>query len=214
MIYNQLIEKIRSRASLFSQNKEWESGVIYDAINDTIRGLPATIKIEASVNLSIVVGTRDYTISTAIGADVDQIVQIQMDVGEIVPRTIWEFQKEIHQDVTDEDDIILGTPEFYRVWDGVLRLYPTPTESKTAVVYYTKKIAQGFYSTAVGATTVPIEDRYITALIYEVQAILCEILGEQQKSQYYRQIGLEKLNEQLASKPNYSFGETITYQGV
>lgn len=183
---------------------------MYDAINDAIRDFPANVKIEATVNLSLVAGTRDYTVST-LASDIDQIVQIQMDVGEIVPRTLWRFQDEIHFDVSDEDDIVNGTPEFYRIWNNVLRVFPTPTESKTAIVYYTKKIAQSFFSVSNGAATVPIEDRYLNALMYEAQAVLLETLGEPKQAQYFHQMSVEKLNEQLANKPNYSFGESVDY---
>lgn len=213
MTFDSLIQKIRARGYGFLANtRYYEAGLVYDAVNDAIRDLALNKSIESSAtNLSIVAGTRDYTISSAIATDVQQIVQIDIDTGEIRPKTIWSFQEELHSLALDEDDLTQGTPEYFRVWNGVLRLVPTPNTSQTAVVYYLKNVAQSFYSTANGAATVPVDDTFINALIYESLAILSENIGDMKKASYFRAMGRVKLDEALIGRSDYN-SDTIKYQ--
>jgi hypothetical protein len=213
LIYTQVIEKVRQRGFKWLQGTHlWQLGSIYDAINDAIRDLALSKNIESSAtSLAIVAGTRDYTISSAIGTDVQEIVQIDLDTGEIRPKTIWAFQEELHTQTLDEDDLTQGTPEYFRVWGGILRLVPTPSTTATATVYYSKNVAQGFYSTSNGAATVPVNDTFINALIYETLAILSEEIGDVKSALYYRQNGRMKLDEALIARASYN-SDTIKYQ--
>lgn len=213
MTYDQAIQKVRQRGFKWLQNTPfWQLGSVYDAINDAIRDLALSKSLEsAATSLSIVAGTRDYTISTAIGTDVQEIVQLDLDTGEIRPKTIWAFQEHLHTLVADEDDLTQGTPEYYRVWGGVLRLVPTPNLALTATVYYNRSVAQAFYSAANGAASLPVDDTFINALIYEALAILAEEVGNMKDSLLYRQTGRAKLDEALASRANYN-SDTVKYQ--
>jgi hypothetical protein len=213
MTYNQLIEKIRMRGFEFLHGtRYYEVGVVYDALHDALRHIFFTTKQhEGTASLSLVAGTRDYTISSAIDADCDSIIYIQIDTGSIEPRTLRELQDEIHLDVDDEDDLTQGTAEFYRIFNGVLRVYPTPGTSMTATVYFTKKDAPDFYTTAIGATTMSLKDEFIEPVIYEALAILAESLGDFKRAMAYREVGKFKLEETRDAQTVHAV-ETIQYQ--
>ena len=213
MTFDQVIQKIRVRGYEFLKDtRYYEAGLIYDAINDAIRNLALSKNIESTAtSLSIVAGTRDYTISSSIGADVQEIVQIDLDTGEIRPKTIWAFQEELHSLTLDEDDLTQGTPEYFRVWNGVLRLVPTPNLAATATVYYLKNVAQGFYSAANGAATVPVNDSFINALMYGTLAFLAESVKDFKGAGYYRGMSKMELDEALIARASYN-SDTIKYQ--
>ena len=213
MTYDNIIELVRTRGRAILKGESWEKGVIYDAVNSACIEYAKSAKtIETSASLSLVAGTRDYTISSAIGSDVGEITLVVIDSGTIEGIELRRFQDEIHADVDDEDDIANGTPEYFRTWNGVLRVYPTPDQAKTATVYYTKKVAQGFYSTATGASTFPFADEYATPIAYEALAILAEGLPDMKTAEYYRVTAKTKLDEVLASKEDYSYDSQIKYQ--
>lgn len=214
MTYDQLIETVRKRGKKLVQNSvSWESGEIYDAINSaSIEYMAESKDQEATASLSIVAGTRDYTVSSSIGTTCDDINLIVIDTGKIKGVTINKFQDEIHSTFVDENDASTGTPEIFRVWNGVLRLYPTPSENITATVYYTTKVAQSFYTTTIGSASIPFQDVYVTPIIYETLAILAEGEGELKSAEYFRAIGREKFDNALGTKVDYSTDETVTYQ--
>lgn len=196
LTYDQFIEKTRMRGFEFLHGTRYfEKGVVYDALHDAIRHVfHVTKQHETSASLSLVAGTRDYTISSAIASDVDSITYVTIDTGEIEPRTLRAFQDEIHFDEDDEDDIVSGTPEVYRVFNGVMRVYPTPSANATATVFYSKKIAPDFYTTAIGTTTTTLKDEYVETVIYEALAILAEAINPE-KANYFRSIGRMKFEE-------------------
>lgn len=188
MTYNQAIEKIRIRGYEWLQGtRQYEPGVVYDALHDAIRHVFfITKQHEGSSSLSLVAGTRDYTISSAIASDVDSIILITIDTGTIEPLTLRAFSDEVFFDVDDEDDITNGTPTHYRIFNGVLRVYPTPGQAFTATVYYSKKYAPDFYTTAIGATTMTLKDEFIETVIYIALAVLSEGQGEFKRAGEFR----------------------------
>ena len=215
MTYDTLIDKIKKRCVRYLKGSlNYDVGVIFNVINDAIRDMARTSKdvVATPATLSLVAGTRDYTISSAIASDVRDIVAIYLDTGEIKPATAWSFQKEIFKDVSDEDEIVTGTPEFYRIVNGVLRVYPTPNEAKSATVHYVKKIAADVYSTSNGAATVPIDDRYLNALQYESIAMLLENLGQENKAEYYRSQGKIMFGEAMADRSFDDDQDVVTYR--
>ena len=213
MTFDQLIEKVRLRGYEWLRGtRYYETGVVYDALHDAIRHVFfITKQHESSASLSLVAGTRDYTISSAIAADADSIIYIQIDTGSIEPRTLRELQSEIHLDVDDEDDTTDGTPEFYRVFNGVLRVYPTPGSSITATVYYSKSYAPDFYTTAIGSTTMTLKDEFIESVIYEALGTLSEGVGDFKRALNYKQMGKFKLEETRDSQTVFA-NEAVPYQ--
>lgn len=213
MTYDELIEVVRKRGKKLLQGTSWESGEVYDAINSASTEFMAESKDqEATATLSIVAGTRDYTISSSIATLCDDINMITIDSGEIKGVTLRKLQNDIHLQTELESDASNGTPEEFRVWNGVLRLFPTPTENITATVYYTTKIAQNFYTSAIGATTIPFQDVYVTPIVYEALALLAEGEGDLKTAEYFRVTGLSKFENALASKVDYATDEGVKYQ--
>lgn len=213
MTYDQVIELVRKRGSNLVKGVNWQSGDVFDAVNSAcIEYMDKAKADEATASLAITTGTRDYTVSTAIGTDVDRINLVVIDTGTIEGIELRKMQDEIHADADDEDDISNGTPEFFRVWNGVLRLYPTPDEDMTATVYYTTKIAQAFYTSAIGATTFPFDDVYVTPIIYEALAVIAEGVGNMDMAVYFRETGNTKLNDVMANRADYSADSQVRYQ--
>ena len=213
MTYDELIEVVRKRGKKLLRGTSWESGEVFDAINSaSIEFMAESKDQEATASLAIVAGTRDYTISSSIATLCDDINLMVIDNGTIEGVTLRKLQDEIHSDTVKESDASAGTPEYFRVWNGVLRLYPTPNEDITATVYYTTKIAQAFYTTAIGATTIPFQDVYVTPIVYEALAILAEGEGDLKSAEYFRITGLAKFENALASKVDYAHDEEVKYQ--
>lgn len=213
MTYDELMEKVRDRGKvILSGNTNWDTGTVFDAINASARWLMSKTKAkEATATLTIVSGTRDYTISSAIASDVDTINMVVIDTNEIHGVSLKKLQDEIFSDVSDEDDITDGVPDSFRVWNGVMRLYPTPSDGSTATIYYTAKVSHAFYTSAIGAGTVPFDDVFIDPLIYESLAILAENVGNTNLAVYYRDTANAKADNAVAEGASYLYNEGISY---
>lgn len=214
MTYNELIARIKVRARpIVKGSIAYDDGIIYEALNTAAREIAVKAKDNPSTaTLSLIAGTRDYTISSAIASDVDEIQLLVTDTGEINLLSVEDFQNKIHETVVDEDDIEDGTTEWARIWNGVLRVFPTPSESISVTVYYTVKIPTSFHSSVNGAASIELDDIYIDAIMYEAIAQLCEMTGNEGRATYYRGESLRRLDDAQAHKPIQSFGETVNYQ--
>ncbi len=97
MTYDELMEKVRDRGkAILSNNTNWDTGTVFDAINASARWLMSKTKAkEATATLTIVSGTRDYTISSAIASDVDTINMVVIDTNEIHGVSLKKLQDEI-----------------------------------------------------------------------------------------------------------------------
>lgn len=213
MTYDQIIEKVRLRGFDWLQGtRYYESGAVYDALHAAVRHIfHVTKQHEASATLSLVAGTRDYTISSSIASDADSIIYVSIDTGSIEPLNLREFQNEIFFDVDDEDDITAGTPTHYRVFNGVLRVYPTPGQAFSATVYYSKKIAPDFYTTAIGASSCPLADEYLESAIHLALGTLAENAGKFPLAQVYRTGGERLFAGAREEKTVFASGD-IQYQ--
>jgi hypothetical protein len=109
MTYDQLIEKVRLKALGLLKTNQLMSPIVYDAINDAAREVANKARFTTkTATLSIVAGTVDYDIASTIAADVGEIYQIQIPTGEIVGKSVDEF----------EDLKLAGTistPEYYEL---------------------------------------------------------------------------------------------------
>lgn len=214
MTHDQLIAKIQNRVRLYVKGKlQFDVGVVYDALNDASREIAMKTKDrQSSASLSLVAGTSTYTISSAIATDIDEIQRIELNAGTIELRSSDDFHKRVLEDVTEEDqDWRTGTPEIAKIWDGVLTVYPVPSQAATATVYYSVKIPTGFYSSSNGSASIELNDDYLNALIYETIAVLCEQLGVETKAAYYRSQSEMKLLEAQAHRPITNYNQTVTY---
>jgi hypothetical protein len=122
MTYDQILEKIKLKSSGII--KDWESlryEKIYSALNDGLRDISNKARFTTKqASLSIVAGTSDYTISTAVATDVGEIYQIQLSTGEIVGKSLEEFEEIKTREVTAESETATstGTPLYYKVWNA------------------------------------------------------------------------------------------------
>lgn len=224
--YNQAITRVRSLVRpLWEKNTIWkDEGVIFNALNDVAREYAMRTKdYESSASLALVAGTQDYVVSTAIGTDVDEVHLITVDEGTIRPREIRRFQEEIHERTYTESALSADIPQFFRIWNGTLRVVPTPSASETATVYYSPKVSILTYSVTNSATNVPLKDDYMNALVYESASRLYAQSGDHPVIMRGRPISEsimlhsqaeEMLAEAKAHQPEYGQGEQITYHDV
>jgi hypothetical protein len=169
------------------QSKYASRPVVYDAINQAIRDMARECKdIQATASLTITAGTAAYTVSSAIGAAVGDILLISGSDWEAKPATASVWDREYRKIVDPESGAVeASNPRIYKVWAGTLTFLPTPSTDETVTVYYTKSIAQAVYTTTIGTTAVEIGETYLTALTYKVVQILAEESGNESKAQYY-----------------------------
>lgn len=95
--------------------------------------------LQESANLSIVAGTQEYTISSAIGSDVDAIydIRVESDGGwKFLTYGVSEFDA-----LYPDPDLESGRPEGFTIWDGVLILDRDPDANYTAKVKYHKTVS-------------------------------------------------------------------------
>lgn len=192
-------------------------------VNDAIREVMYDVKeCMKSASLSIVSGTSDYTISSAIGADVQKIVYITVPLssgnpdGVLTPRTIWEYQKDKNATLTIDDDgttdLVEGDAQFFKVLnDTTLSIYPEPDTSITATVYYYPKVVYAAYSTNNMAATIPLSEIYLDTLYYKAMEIFFESEGEMglsDRSSVKSQAAAEKAK---TNKISYGPNEGVKY---
>lgn len=218
MTYDQLIEKVRIRGGKKLAGTEyWESGSVYEALNSSIVDLAIETKdYQRLGSLAITAGTQTYTISSTIDTDVDTILHIVTNSRIIEPQSVRNLQEKIFDDTGNDEAEASAvstdeSPDTFRVWAGILKFSKIPSTTETAQVYYTSKVAQSFYTAAIGATTVPIEDKYINAIIYEALAVLNESMGNGDGAGYFRNVSKEKLSEAMSNRVIYGNDDTIKY---
>lgn len=217
--YSDLIKRVRTR-TIPIRNKYlgWgNDAVLFTLCNDVVREFSVKTKdYLASASLSIIAGQTDYTISSAIASDIDEIQLITIDTGNIEPREIRRFQYEIHAFSAKESEVTPSEPLYFTIVPGgtTLRLTPTPSTSETATVYYSVKASILSYSPTNLSSNVPLLDSYFDAVVYEVVATLFEAIGEEATSRIYFDKSRLKLEEAKAFQPEYDFGGQITFQDV
>ena len=219
MTYSNVISKIRARTlALKSIFPGWGSdGVLFELLNEKSREFGMKTKDrQATANLAIVAGTSTYTISSAIGSDVDEIQFIKLPDREIKPLSLQRFTEEQFNRTSDSDgdgvdDVASGTPMFYTVWNGVLTVTPVPSSAATAVVSYSKKISSLTFTEAGNAATIEINDEFIYALILAVIGEMYQMIGSPQRAIEYFALSEQKMLEAKNFSPNYEQGDFLTY---
>jgi len=219
MTYDQLIEKIRIASRPFLKDViNYDAGSIFNAVNDSLRDLLRETKDQeiTPANLSVTAGTSDYNVST-IGSDVGDITAIYTDLANLlVPASVKVVEARRNTDLSSETTGVVNQnpPMIYRVWNSVIRFYPTPSTTAIYKVYYTKKVTPDFYSVVNGAATIPVKDDYLNALKYRVIAQLCEELGSEQKATYYLTRYRDELNNAMGDRSYNDNSSSITYHGL
>jgi hypothetical protein len=224
MTYTQAITKVRARCQKFNRTVTWMTdSMMFDIVNDAARQLLADVKDNVkTASLAIVSGTTAYTISTAIGADVGQIIQIEVPLttgnpdGTIKPRTLWEYNEDknatLFVDDDDTTDLVEGTPTFFKVLNNTtLTIYPEPDENITATVYYYPKVIYVAHSTANMATSPPIDDMYYDILVYKSLAIFFEIESDPKLAMYYHGMARQAAEEIKTNRPTYGPDKGIKF---
>lgn len=219
MTYSTVIAKIRARTlALKSIFPGWSTdGVLFELLNEKAREFGMKTKDrQATANLAIVAGTSTYTVSSAIGSDVDEIQFIKLPDREIKPLSLQRFTEEQFNYTSDSDgdgvdDVAIGTPMFYTVWNGVLTVTPVPESALTAVVSYTKKISSLSFTETNRGATVEINDEFIYALILAVIGEMYQMIGNQQRAIEYFSLSEQKLLEAKNFSPNYEQGLYLNY---
>lgn len=219
MTYSEMIAKIRARTlNLKRAFPGFDSdGVLFELVNEKAREFSMKTKNREAtpVSLAIVAGTRDYTISSAIAADVDEINLITLSDGnEIRPRDLRNFQKEVVTFIGDEDDETTGTPQYFRVVNGVLRITPTPSAAETATVYYTKKIATIAFTRDALAGTVEVNDEFTNALLTACIGEMYMMSGDENRGVFYTNLAQRKMEDAKNFSPTYDMDGGVDYHGL
>lgn len=219
MTYDELIDVVRDRGKRFLINTaDWELGSVYNAINAAARDIQAVSKpTQTTAPLSLVAGTQSYTISSAIASDVDEINFIRVGDAEIYPLSYDDLERLSIDGVATENDAANDESEtslYFRVIGDTLKLSFLPSQALTATVFYTKKVAQSFYSPSVGSTAIPFDDLWLNCIIYETLSILAENQGLGNESAMYHSRALEAQAKANDAKPYCDFGQQLTYHDL
>jgi len=94
---------------------------------------------------------------------------------------------------------------------STLTIYPIPSENLTATVYYFPRIVQNVYTTAIGASDLPLDDEYITPIINYAMANLFERNGDEKRAIYYRELGRVSLEDLMINFPRNDGVSEIGY---
>ena len=209
MTYSNFLKRLRLRilslkgkqlngVSLFD-----EDGVLFNASQDAVRRLNLLSRDkETSASLSIVDGTADYTISTAIGTDVGEIVMIVIGDDQTYSRSLvkWQDEKETMSEEETETERENNTM-YWKVHNGVLTFLPTPSTTETATVYYVSRPALLDFSSTNMATSLAIADDYIESVVLLAASIVYEMAQDFKTSMFYEQKAMTLFNETNASQP-------------
>jgi hypothetical protein len=214
LTYDQLIEKVRNRGYKWLYGtSSYDKGVIYDFINEEVDNLALLTKdYQKSSTLSIIAGQSDYTVSSAIASDVGSILLITTTGYEIHPCSLTEFKRRSIQTYDEQSQLVeRSEPSIYTVWNGVLSLFPVPSQAVTANVYYTPEIPSNSYTTILGSTDIALVDVHLHALIYMTLAALAEKEGKFDQAKYYSQRADEELETSMSIRDHDDNSSSITY---
>lgn len=217
MTYNNLIDIVKSRGMKFLKDSiYYDNGAIYETVNSAMIALANEFKIlQSETTLSTVVGQQDYTISTAIATDCDKILSIYFNHYPIPIKYISIFEKDVYWESANFDNTIntnVSTTQIEaRVFNGTLRLYPTPSTVYSLDVFYSKLIPQGNYTRATGTVSIPFQDIYIEPIVYGSLKILSESFGDLKMAEYYDMQCRTKAEEAFARRAVYDGDSEIQY---
>lgn len=226
--YTDVVERVRLRSLPLRKTLDgWTTdSVLFTFVVDALRIMTAkTGDYESKATLSIVAGTADYTISTAIAADVGEIHLIARDTSSsnpglnIEPREIRKWQEENYNqlyvgqtvpwDLTN--DQFQTTALFYKVYNGTLSILPTPSAAETVTVYYSPTVANITHSTANMALNVPVNDIYLESLVDRVVSAMYDAVGDPKSSDRFMSLSEAKFQEAKAYTPEYGFDNSVKY---
>ncbi len=218
MTYDNLIQRIILRGFKFLQGTPFiEKGAIYEALITAYQKLEMDVRdIQASAIFSITSGTSSYTVAS-IASDIGEINFITLGsptfntIEGIMLRQFNDEQQAQYNAYYNQVHEIQTDPKFFKVWNGTITIFPTPSQDYTATVYYTPKISLNFYTSAIGSTSLSIDDNYLNAIMYEALAILAEMVGQDKLSLMYRGQADREKDLARASKVQYQYDSHITF---
>ena len=224
MTYETVIQRLRFRMRDVKNVPllYYENGALFTVVNEGARELyRKTRDFEKEADLTIVTDQYDYDISSEIATDVGEIHDIIMATGSkpLSPRAAKPFNKMVADDVGDDDDetngdVTSSAPDWFRVWNGVLRIYPTPNEDDTATVYYFAKEPLISYSNANLTLTVRLREDYLESLLTYCKGLVHEIAGNEQMADKKKADAFAMLEEAKANKESYDFDTAVSYHGA
>lgn len=209
MTYSNVISRLKFRIlGLENRGTVWRDDALFSIVNDVVRTITDKVRdTEKTATLSIVAGTDSYTLSTVI-TDLSEINFIVIGTDEIVPKTIYQFNSEKAKAEVNSQ------PEFFKVFAGILTLYPKPSENKSATVYYQPLEPILSYSSVNMSGVISLANRYFDTVLYTSAAVCFEVVGLEERASYYHALAQIKLEETATNKPKHDLGSEIKYQSI
>lgn len=196
-----------------------EDGALFTIVNEAARELyRKTRDFEKTADLTIVASQYDYDIASEIAVDVGDIYQIVMLTGQnsLGGRGLLPFNTLVLNgtaaDAAIENSDVTAKPEYFRVWQNTLRIYPTPLTDDAATVYYFAKEPLIDYSNANMTLQIRLGEEYLESLLTYAKGVVYEIAGNESLADKKKGNAFSMIDEVKAGRVSYDYS-VIPYDG-